>query len=55
MSGIETATDSLERHKHIQEHPEKRHARRSALMIGALAPAGGGGEVGRRGEKQSGI
>lgn len=39
MSGIETATDSLERHKHIQEHPENRHARRMALLIGALAAA----------------
>jgi hypothetical protein len=39
MSGIENATDSLERHKHLQEHPENRHARRMALLIGILAAA----------------
>lgn len=37
MDGIETATDSLERNKHIVEHPENRHARRIALLIGILA------------------
>ncbi|HQT62371.1 MAG TPA: DUF4337 domain-containing protein [Acidiphilium sp.] len=37
MDGIETATDSLERHKHLREHPENRHARRMALLIGILA------------------
>lgn len=37
MDGIETATDSLERHKHLQEHPENHHARRMALLIGILA------------------
>ncbi|MDD2877772.1 MAG: DUF4337 domain-containing protein [Acidiphilium sp.] len=37
MDGIETATDSLERHKHLKEHPEAHHARRMALLIGILA------------------
>lgn len=37
MDGIETATDSLERHKHLKEHPENSHARRMALLIGILA------------------
>lgn len=37
MSGIENATESLERHKHLQEHPENHHARRMALLIGILA------------------
>ena len=37
MDGIETATDSLERHKHLREHPENLHARRMALLIGILA------------------
>jgi hypothetical protein len=39
MDGIETATDSLERHKHIKEHPENKHAKRMALLIGILAAA----------------
>ncbi|MCF3947622.1 DUF4337 domain-containing protein [Acidiphilium sp. AL] len=39
MDGIETATDSLERHKHLKEHPENKHARRMALLIGILAAA----------------
>ncbi|HEX7389208.1 MAG TPA: DUF4337 family protein [Acidiphilium sp.] len=39
MDGIETATDSLERHKHLQEHPENQHAKRVALLIGILAAA----------------
>ena len=37
MDGIETATDSLERHQHLKEHPEAHHARRMALLIGILA------------------
>lgn len=37
MDGIENATDSLERHKHLREHPENRLARRMALLIGILA------------------
>lgn len=37
MDGIESATDSLERHKHLKEHPENDHARRMALLIGILA------------------
>ncbi len=39
MDGIETATDSLERHKHLKEHPENKHAKRMALLIGVLAAA----------------
>ena len=39
MDGIEMATDSLERHQHLNEHPENRHARRMALLIGILAAA----------------
>lgn len=39
MDGIETATDSLERHHHIQQHPENKHAKRMALLIGILAAA----------------
>ncbi|SIR34504.1 MULTISPECIES: DUF4337 domain-containing protein [Acidiphilium] len=39
MDGIETATDSLERHQHLKEHPEAHHARRMALLIGILAAA----------------
>jgi hypothetical protein len=39
MDGIETATDSLERHKHLKEHPENKHAKRMALLIGILAAA----------------
>jgi hypothetical protein len=39
MDGIETATDSLERHHHLQQHPENRHAKRMALLIGILAAA----------------
>ncbi|MCW8305437.1 DUF4337 domain-containing protein [Acidiphilium sp. PA] len=39
MDGIETATDSLERHQHLKEHPEAHHARRMALVIGILAAA----------------
>lgn len=37
MDGIENATDSLERHKHLSEHPENRLGRRMALLIGILA------------------
>lgn len=39
MDGIETATESLERHQHLKDHPEHDHARRMALLIGILAAA----------------
>jgi hypothetical protein len=39
MDGIETATESLERHHHLQQHPENKHAKRMALLIGILAAA----------------
>lgn len=48
MDGIETATDSLERHKHLKEHPENHHARRVALLIGILAAALAICEMGER-------
>ena len=48
MDGIETATDSLERHKHLKEHPENNHARRVALLIGILAAALAICEMGER-------
>jgi hypothetical protein len=48
MDGIETATDSLERHKHLEEHPDAHHARRMALLIGILAAALAIGEMGEK-------
>jgi hypothetical protein len=37
MEPSELATETLERHKHIEEHPQNDHAKRMGLLIGILA------------------
>jgi hypothetical protein len=37
MEPSELATETLERHKHIEEHPQNDHAKRMGLLIGVLA------------------
>ena len=37
MEPSELATETLERHKHIAEHPQNSHAKRMGLLIGILA------------------
>jgi hypothetical protein len=48
MEPSELATETLERHKHIEEHPTNGHAKRMGLLIGILAACLAIGEMGEK-------